>query len=92
MAQVWYIIVRFEARESRTSPLFLKLRAKMLQLLEDYAPHLQANLPAYMVAALNLSRTDSLHAHIVEAALWDFPPAPQLWRHVDQHNSTYSAQ
>ena len=46
MAQVWYIIVRFEARESRTSPLFLKLRAKMLQLLEDYAPHLQANLPA----------------------------------------------
>lgn len=88
LSEVWYIIVRFEAQESRSSLLYGKLKAKMLQLLEDYAPHLQPNLPAYMVAALNLSKSESLYAHIVEAALWDFPPAPNLWRHVDQRNSS----
>ena len=84
MAQLWYLIVRFEAAESTTSALFAKLKVKMLQLLDDYAPHLQANFPAYMVAALNLSAADSLPAHIVEACLWDFGSAPSLWKAVDQ--------
>eukprot|EP01046_Picozoa_sp_COSAG06_P050826 COSAG06_NODE_8146_length_2258_cov_3.695229_2_plen_524_part_00 len=88
MSQLWYIITRFEARESTTSPVFAKLKAKMLKLLEAYAPHLQPNLPAYMVAALNLSRTESLYARIVEAALWDSLPAPNLWRSVDHHNDS----
>ena len=88
LSQVWYVIVRFEAQESRASPLYSKLKAKMLQLLEHYAPHLQPNLPAYMVAALNLSKSESLYAHIVEAALWDFPAAPNLWRHVDHRNNS----
>jgi len=90
LSEVSYLIGRCERRD-HSSGLWSKLLAKMQQLLVDLAPHLQANLPAYMAAALyntSASVSGSLSDAIVQATLWDFHPAPDVERPVDNHNRT----
>jgi hypothetical protein len=108
LAECWYLIVRFERRDDTPAAAgrWPKLAAKMIKLLNAYAPHLQANLPSYLLAAMGNGTTDgttravestagamaaenaSLWNSIVEATLWDFPPAPHIYHHVDQHNNS----
>ena len=89
LSQCWYVLARLERAEAAGSKHWASIRARMLALLAEYRPHLQANLNAYWVAAANDTAADAGPWNtMARALLWDFgaPPAPE--RHVDRHNSS----
>ncbi len=101
LSECWYLIARLEQQDQskEAAQRWPKLAAKIVALLTDYAPHLQAPLPAYWLAATNFSSSPSTQAppqapptalwdSIVESTLWDFPAAPNAWHAVDQHNNS----
>ena len=88
LSACWYMLLRMERM---TNGKHLNaLISKTNQLLIDYRPHLQANLNAYWVAAMNDTSSDSAGPWniMTEALLWDFPNPPDPERKVNQTNNT----
>jgi hypothetical protein len=56
LSECWYIITRME--RLRNGKNLVNIKSKISQLLVDYRSHLQANLNAYWVAAVNNTSND----------------------------------
>ena len=88
LSMVWYVVSRYE-RASGASTHWAAIESKLETLASHYAPHLQANLPAYWVAASNAtSERAALWTDIVGSVLWDHPPPPDTGHAVSQRNNS----